>query len=65
MNIKFVLGVLGVILVLCLFFITFYLAITTPTTYVKKIDCGMAEWHPDIPPQAREECRKRFLKDSK
>jgi hypothetical protein len=22
-------------------------------------DCGMAEWHPDIPPKVREECRKR------
>ena len=21
-------------------------------------DCGMAEWHPDIPPQVKEECRK-------
>jgi len=23
-------------------------------------DCGMAEWHPDIPPAVKEECRKRF-----
>ncbi len=21
-------------------------------------DCGMAEWHPDIPPQVKEECRR-------
>ena len=21
-------------------------------------DCGMADWHPDIPPKVREECRK-------
>lgn len=21
-------------------------------------DCNMSEWHPDIPPQVREECRK-------
>ena len=21
-------------------------------------DCGMAEWHPDIPPAVKEECRK-------
>ena len=21
-------------------------------------DCGMAEWHPDIPPKVKEECRK-------
>ena len=23
-------------------------------------DCGMAEWHPDIPHQIKEECRRRF-----
>lgn len=22
-------------------------------------DCGMAEWHPDIPKAVKEECRKR------
>ena len=22
-------------------------------------DCGMAEWHPDIPPKVKEECRNR------
>lgn len=22
-------------------------------------DCGMAEWHPDIPLEVKEECRKR------
>lgn len=21
-------------------------------------DCGMAEWHPDIPKEVKEECRK-------
>ena len=24
-------------------------------------DCGMAEWHPDIPPKVKEECRRRAL----
>ena len=24
-------------------------------------DCGMAEWHPDIPPIVKEECRRRAL----
>lgn len=23
-------------------------------------DCGMAEWHPNIPPEVAEQCRKRF-----
>jgi hypothetical protein len=24
----------------------------------KVYDCGMAEWHPDIPVQVKEECRR-------
>jgi hypothetical protein len=24
-------------------------------------DCGMAEWHPDIPAKVKEECRRRAL----
>jgi hypothetical protein len=28
----------------------------------KVYDCGMAEWHPDIPTDVKEECRKsRYL----
>jgi hypothetical protein len=26
-------------------------------------DCGMAEWHPDIPQQVKEECRRRALEN--
>jgi hypothetical protein len=26
-------------------------------------DCGMAEWHPDIPQQVKEECRRRSLEN--
>jgi len=29
-----------------------------PRTDTKIYDCGMAEWHPDIPPKVKEECRK-------
>ena len=28
-------------------------------------DCGMAEWHPDIPVQVKEECRKLKYEDLK
>ena len=31
-------------------------------------DCGMAEWHPDIPAEVKEECRRRrqeYIKGSK
>jgi len=24
----------------------------------KVYDCGIAEWHPDVPQEVREECRK-------
>lgn len=27
-------------------------------------DCGMAEWHPDVPPAVKEECRQ-LRKDQK
>jgi len=33
-----------------------------PTTRV--YDCGMAEWHPDIPLEVREECRKLRSKNN-
>jgi hypothetical protein len=26
-------------------------------------DCGMAEWHPDIPTEVREECRRMRRED--
>ena len=26
-------------------------------------DCGMAEWHPDIPKEVREECRRLKLEE--
>ena len=28
-------------------------------------DCGMADWHPGIPTEVREECRKRRYQDWK
>ena len=31
----------------------------TPVQEGHYYDCGMAEWHPDIPPKVKEECRKR------
>lgn len=27
-------------------------------TTTRVYDCGMAEWHPDIPVEVREECRR-------
>lgn len=31
------------------------------TENIRVYDCGMAEWHPDIPNEVKEECRKRRL----
>jgi len=36
----------------------FGLAMLLPEQEGRYYDCGMAEWHPDFPPQVREECRK-------
>ncbi len=32
--------------------------IPMPDENVKIYDCGMAEWHPDIPVEVKQECRK-------
>lgn len=34
------------------------LAFTDYGTETKVYDCGMAEWHPDIPNEVKEECRR-------
>jgi hypothetical protein len=34
------------------------LAYLLPEQEGRYYDCGMAEWHPDIPTQVREECQK-------
>lgn len=31
---------------------------STHDSKVRVYDCGMAEWHPDIPSKVKEECRK-------
>lgn len=35
-------------------------AIPMPEERVRIYDCGMAEWHPDIPEDVKNACRKRF-----
>lgn len=32
----------------------------SPREKSRVYDCGMAEWHPDIPKEVKEECRKRY-----
>lgn len=48
------------------YFIGFILGVATIVTLAyllpeqegKRYDCNMAEWHPDIPAEVKEECRK-------
>jgi hypothetical protein len=41
----------------CIFWVI--LLYNTDMPSYKVYDCGMAEWHPDIPLEVKEECRKR------
>ena len=50
-------------LIACIFWVILLSFVDAPT--YKVYDCGMAEWHPDIPLDVREECRKRKSKEWK
>lgn len=39
--------------------------IDVEVTQYKVYDCSMAEWHPDIPPNVKEECRRKATKERK
>lgn len=43
------------------FLVWVFILSMTPMPATKVYDCGMAEWHPDIPPNVKEECRRRAL----
>lgn len=45
------------VLVAC-FFAVLYIIVNTVGPQERVYDCGMAEWHPDIPNEVKEECRK-------
>ena len=44
-----------------LFWIGLLSIIPMPEERIRFYDCGMAEWHPDIPKEVREECRKQRM----
>lgn len=55
-KVKYLIGfILGIIFVIGL-------ALMLPESGGKVYDCGMAEWHPDIPKEVKEECRKRRMR---
>ena len=54
---KFVAGFIAAIILL----IATLMLLPGPGESVIIYDCGMAEWHPDIPKEVKEACRKRNL----
>lgn len=53
--IKYIIGfITGLI-----FWLGILYVIPMPEEGYRVIDCGMAEWHPDIPVEIKEECRNR------
>lgn len=48
----------NIIIALSLAVLAVYILTSEPQEY-RVYDCGMAEWHPDIPIEVKEECRKR------
>ncbi len=53
-NITFIVALLALVAAIGIIF-------TSDRPVGKVYDCGMAEWHPDIPPAVKEECRRRAL----
>jgi len=53
-KITFIVAVMAIISALLMIF-------STDGVSGRVYDCGMAEWHPDIPPKVKEECRRRAL----
>ena len=51
------------ILFVVFLFISIFVLSISDYQGVKKYDCGMAEWHPDIPNAVKEECRRRNKDD--
>ena len=47
-----------IIIVILIGIILSILFLNLPREEGRWYDCGMAEWHPDIPPKVKEECRK-------
>jgi len=51
-------GILFIVLGLALVMLGLIIVGNSIPQGTRVYDCGMAEWHPDIPPKVREECRK-------
>jgi uncharacterized membrane protein len=47
-----------ILIITMILFVCFILAFSEFKKTSRVYDCGMAEWHPDIPTDVRNECRK-------
>jgi hypothetical protein len=57
---------IGKIVILILFVImVFGLVVKIDFPEGRTYDCGMAEWHPDIPNKVKEECRRLHYEEWK
>lgn len=55
---------LEMVVVVIAFIIAFiFMIFVFPKEYGKVYDCGMAEWHPDVPTKVKEECRRLRAKN--
>lgn len=52
-NLVFVILAVAVAIVLA-----WVIRLVTPQEHYRVYDCSLAEFHPDYPPQVREECRR-------
>lgn len=46
-------------LIATVFWLLLLWMIPMPDDGIRFYDCGMAEWHPDVPREVREECRRQ------
>jgi hypothetical protein len=46
-------------IVACILWVLLLSLVPMPEENYKVYDCSVAEWHPDIPSEVKEECRKR------
>lgn len=56
--------VVGFMTASCLWILMFIVLSSIEVPEYKVYDCGIAEWHPDIPREVKEECRKINRKKS-
>lgn len=53
----------NIFLIIVIVLLCYYIYETKDIIQVRVYDCGMAEWHPDIPDEVKTACRKRFLEN--